>query len=145
MVEVDKAHAALGQPPGEQAIGSIRTVARFGPVHVEDVFGFLGDIHQFGDRCLHAESHFVGRDSGRCLGISDDFVAVTIEGCDGFYQIRLGVSTNSLWVVDVMDGVTGGIELHALVSAREKACSPLPGGDGLWVASSHAGHDHEPG
>ena len=41
MVEVDEAHATLGQPASEQTIGGIGTVAGFGAVHFEDVLGFL--------------------------------------------------------------------------------------------------------
>ena len=39
--EVEEAHAALGQPSGEQAVGGIGPGAWLGSVHVEDVFRFL--------------------------------------------------------------------------------------------------------
>ncbi len=42
-----------------------------------------------------------------------------------------------------MNRVASAVEFYTLMTAGEKTCSPLPGGDGLWVTPPHARHDHK--
>ncbi len=62
--ELDEAHAALRQPPGEQAVGGERAGrSRLGAVHLEHPVGLLREVGQLGHGRLHAVGHLVLRDA----------------------------------------------------------------------------------
>src|SRR5437899_7945692 len=64
MIELNEAHAALGKPPREEAIGRIRPrLPRIRPVQLKRGLRFFGKIHQIGYRGLHAIRHFEFRHS----------------------------------------------------------------------------------
>ena len=69
VVELDEAHAALGQPAGQQAVGGERAVARLGAVHVEHCRRLVREVHQAGHAGLHLERHLVLADARGDLGI----------------------------------------------------------------------------
>ena len=46
VIELDEPHAALGQPPGQQAVGGERAVAPFRAVQIENVRRLVRDVHQ---------------------------------------------------------------------------------------------------
>ena len=72
VIELDEAHAALGQPPGQQAVGGEGAVAALGAVQVEDLLRLVGEVHQVRHAGLHAEGHLVLRDARGDLRIVDD-------------------------------------------------------------------------
>ncbi len=145
VVEVDEADAFFGEAAGEEAIGGVGAVAGLGSVHIEDVLGFVAEVHQVGDGHLHLEGHFVGGDPGFDFWVMDGEVPVGVELLDGLDELLLLLWGEAFGVVDIMDGVTGAIELDALEAAGEEAGGPLAGGDGLGVTSALAGEDHEAG
>ena len=69
VVELDEAHAALGQPPRQQAVRGERAVARLRAVHLQHVLRLLAHVHQVGHAGLHLERHLVLRDARQDLGI----------------------------------------------------------------------------
>ena len=76
VVELDEAHAALGQAAGQQAVGRERAVAR--PrcrTASSTLAGSLARVHQLGHARLHAERHLVLRDRVAISGSS------TQSGC----------------------------------------------------------------
>ncbi len=68
MVQLDEAHAALGQAPGQQTIRRIRArLARVRAVQIKNVFRLAGSVHQLRHRGLHAVRHL------RLLNARQDF------------------------------------------------------------------------
>lgn len=62
--ELDEADPLLHETPGEQAIIGERSGARLRAVILEDVLGFLGNIHHLGHGGLHAKGEFILGDAG---------------------------------------------------------------------------------
>ena len=76
VIELDEPHAALGQPPRQQAVRRERAVAalacRTGRASAS---ARSADVHQLRHARLHAERHLVLADPRGDLGIVDDVVA----------------------------------------------------------------------
>ncbi|MFM1944913.1 MAG: hypothetical protein RI897_3895 [Verrucomicrobiota bacterium] len=89
VVEVDEADALFGEASGEEAIGGVGAVAGLGAVHVEDVLGFVAEVHQVGDGHLHLEGHFIGGDAGFDFGVMGGEVSVGIELLDSLDELLL--------------------------------------------------------
>ena len=121
VVQMNEADSFFRQFAGKQTIRCVGTVPRFGAIHVENMLGFPGGVHQFGHRGLHSESHFVGGDAGIGLGIPDRLVAVPVQGGDGVDQFPLLARAHALGVAQVVHGISGGIEFHSLKAARQEA------------------------
>ena len=72
MHELDESHAALGQPPGHQAVVGKRPLPLdFRAVHVQHVLRFLRKIRQLRHAGLHAIGHFILRDARGDLRIAE--------------------------------------------------------------------------
>ena len=72
MVELDEAHAALGQAARQQTIGGEGAgLLRILAVEIERARGLLGDVGQFRHRSLHAERHLVLRHARVGFGIAE--------------------------------------------------------------------------
>ena len=111
MVKLDKPAPAFRQPAGEQAVGRKTSVAGlFNAVGVERGFGFLPEIGQLGNRCLHLERHliladargdfrviaFFGEHSVEPLNLLDHQPLDGLYNPDGSLQSNeLGPSTNA--------------------------------------------------
>ncbi len=142
VVELDESHAALGQPPGEQAVAGKRAVAPLGAVQVEHVLRLVVHIHQAGHAGLHAESHFVLADPGGNFGIVDRIVLDAVELLDGVDQVALPLGVDPLGIAYIQHGIAHAAKLDPLESAGQKTGMPLPGGDRLFLPEL-AGRDHD--
>ena len=72
MEDLHEAHAALGQPAGQQAAGREGAgLVHVRAVHVEDRFRLLRDVDQVRHAGLHAEGHLVLGDAGLRFGIAE--------------------------------------------------------------------------
>ena len=69
MIELDEAHAALGQPARQQAVRSEGAIAGLRRRRRRAPLRFLAHVHQVGHARLHPERHLVLRDAGLDLGI----------------------------------------------------------------------------
>ena len=68
MVQLDEAHAALGQAPGQQTIRRVRArLTRVRAVQIKNVFRLTRRVHQLRHRGLHAVRHL------RLLNARQDF------------------------------------------------------------------------
>ena len=80
MIELDEAHAALGQPPRQQAIGGEGAgLAGVRAVQFEGAVRLLGQIGQLRHGGLHAVSHLILRDAGGDLGIAEVFQLALVQ------------------------------------------------------------------
>ena len=142
MIELDKAHSAFGQTTREQTIRCKGAIPRLGAVHVEDVLGFIRDIHQARHRGLHLERHLVLRNAGRDLRIVNFAVVNLIQSVHGINHRALVVAGDSLRIAHVEHRITFGMEGDTLEPARKEPAVPLPGRDGLALATSHRRENH---
>ena len=71
--ELDEAHAALGQPARQQAVGGegARAVATSGPYRSKTDSGSLGEVGQLGHRGLHPVGHLVLGDARDDLRVAE--------------------------------------------------------------------------
>ena len=79
-VELDEAHAALGEPPREQAVrreGAGRLHLR--PVERERLLVLVGEVRQLGHGHLHAVRHLVLRDARLRLRIAQLFILHLVQ------------------------------------------------------------------
>ena len=79
VIELDEPHAALGQPPGEQAVGGERAVAPLVPYSFERLGRLVGDVHQPGTLvCMRkAISYWLIRVA--ISGSSTDSLCIAVE------------------------------------------------------------------
>ena len=98
VIKLNEAHAALGQPPGQQAVRSERAIARLGAVRVQNALRFLAHIHQIRNARLHLERHFILRNARENFRIFDGVVAVLVERIDRVNRLALqgGVDARGL-------------------------------------------------
>ena len=133
VVELDEAHAALGQPPRQQAVRA-RTSRRT-PRAVQSrarCCGSLRDVDQPGHARLHAERHLVLRDAGaRSRGRPPVAAALRVSASTASITSRCCARRHAGGVAQVEHGVALAAELHALEPARQEAAVPLPRRDRL--------------
>ena len=134
VIELDEAHAALGQATREQAIRGEGTVARLAAVKLERLGPFAANVHQLRHAGLHAERHFILRDARGDLGI------VRRAHCAGAFS-ALMAATSPCWLArdarrirEVEDRIALAAKLHALIATRQEArCST---GGRRWAGSA---------
>ncbi len=138
MEELDEADVSFRHAAGEDAIGGVAAWAsRIGPVHFEDVLGFVGKVGEFGDGGLHPVGHFVLADAGGNFGIAG---VVEFEGVDFLEAVQHGAAQGAreaFWVVEVEDGFAGVSEFNALKAGGEEAGAPVIVVEGLVAGAEH--------
>ena len=127
MVELDEPHAALGQPPGQQAVGRERAVVARGAVQVEDAAWapWTRSISSGTLVCMRkAISYWAmrvaisGSSTVSCRSLFSALTASITSRCRAAVDARR--------VAQVVDRVAARLELHALVAAGQEAAVPLP-------------------
>ncbi len=144
VVDLHEADAAFDEAAGHE--GTIGEGAGFFgvfAVEFEDVFGFLGEVSEFGHAGLHAERHFVLLDASVGLGVGDFLVGDFVEGVDAIEGFAADGGGDARGIVDVEDGVASGTEGDAGVFAGEVAGGPEAGGDGLFLGAVGGGGDED--
>lgn len=124
--ELDEAHAAFEQPPGDEAVvGKGALGQRVGAVALDDVFGLAGEIEQVRHAGLHLVGHFVLRDARVDLRVA---VVREVRGVHRLEVVEQGaalLAAHAGRVVEVGHERAGVAEAHALVAARQKAAAPV--------------------
>jgi hypothetical protein len=120
MVQLNEAHPSLGQSARQQAVGSERTVARPGAVHIQNRLRLFAHIHQFGYAGLHPERHLILRDTRQDFRIAHGPILNPVEIVDRLNGVALDAGAQPSRVLNVEDRVSDGIELHALKLARKE-------------------------
>ncbi len=78
-------------------------------------------------------------------GLSTNSIAELIELVDRFDHLSLVRSSDARRIADIQDGITLGMEVHALILAWQEPAVPLPRCDGLRLAATDRGQDDESG
>ena len=139
MVQLNEAHAALGQAPGDQAIVGIATgCLTIGPVQVEYVLRFALQIDQLRDRRLHAIRQLVLRDARPDFAVAGRFEALLVEAADRVDHLPAGRRVDAWRVDDIEDDVALIAKFDALVAGRQKTAAPQPVVDGLAALAAAA-------
>ncbi len=124
MIELDKAHASLGQPAGHQAIVGEAGFARFGAISSQHGGGLLADVHGVGGLHLHAERHLVLSNPGDGFGIAELGIGLLV---DLVHRVQHAAAQ---WPADILRGfqiehrLAVRAALHALVNAGQEARTP---------------------
>ena len=101
VVELDEPHAALGQPPRQQAVRCERAVAAARTIHIENARRLVAEIDQVGHAHLHPEGQLVLRDARGDLGVFDQLPLGAIELGDGLDQVLLRLAAHARRIADV--------------------------------------------
>ena len=142
VVELDHAHAALGESAREETVGSVTAVARFfHAVEIEHGLRLVFKIGEVRDARLHFERQLVLRDARGDLGIVRAGGEQSVHATHFFDDLTLRALADALGIADVVDGVTAGLKLDALETTWEHAARPLPRRNrllaGLALRSEH--------
>ena len=125
MEELDEAHAALGQPAGQQAVGGEGAgLARVGAVQGEGVRGLAREVGQLGHRGLHPVGQLVLGDPRGDLGVAELVVPDLVEPGQVVEHPPPGVGVEPGGIGQVQHRVADGAELDALVLRRQEAAAP---------------------
>ena len=117
-------HAALDQPPREQAIVGETLLARLGAVQLVDVLRLLGDVDGVRGRHLHAERHFVLGDAGDRLRIAELLVGPLIDAGDRVDHVAAKLAADARRVGKKQHRLAVRAALHALIHRRQEAGAP---------------------
>ena len=144
VVELDEPHAALGEPPREQAVGGERAVHALrrrtcrgragGSCEKSISSGTLVCI-------LNAISYWLMRVA--ISGSSTQSGWLRGEGCHRVDHVALLAAADARRVAQVEDGVALGAELHALEPAGQESAVPLPRGDRLHLPAPAVRGEHD--
>ncbi len=142
VIELDETHVALGQAPGEQAVG--REGAGLGglrTVQIEDALRFLRDVGHFRHARLHAIGHLVLGDARFDFGVEFGGERQLVEGADLLEHGPPAALADAVGVGEVKNGVVARGETHALVPRVEEAVAPQPRVDRLVGLLARHQHD----
>ena len=132
VVELDKPHAPLGQPAGEQAVGrEAARVAGLGTVGIKHMGRLVGEVGHRRHARLHPEGHLVIRDPGRDHGVGRAGELVLVERSQAVEHLAAAFGRHAGRIVDIEHRVGPGAEPHSLVLCRQEARSPEVAHEGL--------------
>ena len=125
MEELHAADAALDQSPSQQAVVGETRLARFRAVHLQDVLGFVGDVHQFRRAGLHLGGHLEGADSRGDLRVADHAEPQFVQLPQRVERFAVRLRVNAARVVEKQHRFARRPEQHAVVDRRQKAVAPV--------------------
>ena len=145
MVELDEAHAALGQPPRQQAVvGERAGLARVRAVEVETCSRLLRDrsVSSGTDDCIrNAISYCAMRVAISGIAVVRRASRWLICASASRYTRRF-CAVKPGGVREIQHRIADRAELHALIARRQKAAAPQPVVERLAAAAA-AGRDHD--
>ena len=116
VIELDEAHVALGEAPGQQAVGGVGPrLARLLTVELEDAVGLGLQVHRVRHRRLHAIGHLVLGDARVDLGIHDLRVLALLERPQRVEHPPAAGPIDAGGIVQEEHRILAAAELHALV------------------------------
>lgn len=143
VVKLYEADVTFGKTARHEAVVCVgAALFDFGAIHVEDGFGLVRDVGEFGNRGLHAVGELVLLDAGVDLRIGKfgELLFVELgEVIEHFASGRCGVAGG---VGKIEDGVADGHEFDAGVFGREEARPPKPVVKGLAIGAAGATGNH---
>ena len=136
MEDLHKPDATLHEAAGhEGAVGKGAAVPRIGTIEVEGFFGLGAEIRQVRHTGLHTECHLVLLGAGLDFGVAYQFVGGLIQGGKPVQHFTPQMPGNARGVFQIQHGISFCPQGNAGMFARQEACAPEPGGDGLHVGT----------
>ena len=125
MVELDKPHAPLGEPPGQHAVSRERArILGVGAVHLHDALRLVGEVRHVRHARLHAEGHLVVVDPGRDLGVGSAGELMFVQLPEAVEHLASVLRRHAGRIVDVKNGIGTGAKPHGLMLGRQEARAP---------------------
>src|SRR5262249_28342544 len=125
-VDLNEAHAALDQPPGQQALPAEMGAAAVVPaVQAARRPGLPGYFPRFPGRPPHGVGQLKALDAGAQLGIAALLLMPAVEPAQQVELPPLLLRAHVRAAVEVVDRCPLGLEGGALVDARQEACPPV--------------------
>ncbi len=103
--------------------------------------GSLDEIGDVGHAGLHAERHFVLRDTRFDFGIELFFELMAVERVEFFEHRAAAGAADAVGIAEVEDGILAGAKLHALVLRVQEAAAPQAGVERLVGLIRRDEHD----
>lgn len=123
--DLNGANTSFDHASGEQSAGGERAwCLDFGAVHLQGLFGFAGEIDQFGDAALHPPGHFILGDACECFGVPEAIDGSLVECGECIQHGAAAGGSDTLRIFDVEDRVTNAAESDAGVSGGQKSAAP---------------------
>ncbi len=125
VIELDEAHAALGQPAGQQAVRGVAAgLLHVRAVQVEDRLRLAREVGQLGDRRLHPVGQLVLGDAGDDLGVAGLGVVQVVERGDLVEHLPARRASTAGGIGEVEHRLFAAAELDALIARRQEAAAP---------------------
>ncbi len=124
VVELHEPHAALDQPPGQQAVVGERRLARLGAVQVERRLRLARQVDQLRGAGLHPVGHLVGGDPRGDLRVAGGVEPLGVEVADRVERPPLAAGVDPGRAGEVEDRLAAAAERHALVRASAGSRCP---------------------
>ncbi len=145
VIELDEPHAALGQPPGQQAVRGERAVAPLRAVHLQHVLPARREMSISSGTlvCMRkAISYWLMRVA--ISGSAAVSLRSWLSSATASTTSRCLPARHAVGIADVQHRVALAAELDPLEPAGQKAGVPLPRGDRLLLAEiARRHHDDE--
>ena len=144
VIELDEAHAFLGESAGEEGIAGERARS----IHVRSVafhdrLAFAGEVHELRDAGLHTVGHLGLADAGRDLRVAGGGEVEAIQFVGSLKQGLALISGEAFGVAKVEHRFTGSAELDALVGAGQETAAPESGKQALAGALFVGRDEHD--
>ena len=127
IIKFHHANATLNHTAGQQAVVGKRRGTRLGPIGRQCCGGFAGNIHQIGNRSLHAERHLILADACGNFRVTRCGQSAGIQLVDGLKNLGSVFASLPLRVGQKQHRVTRGSKLNSLVHTRQKPTAPQRG------------------
>ena len=121
----EPASEQASQPASEQAVVSKRRITGNSTVQVQNMFRFVRQIDEPGNRNLHAKRQFVLLDSCPDFRIIDRFELLTIQLVDCIQRATTCFGAKAVRIRHIKYRVTLRSQSHTLMRRRQKAATPI--------------------
>jgi hypothetical protein len=108
VIKLDESHAALDQPPGQQAVILVRRLPRLGSVGFQSLLRLFREIDQLRSAGLHPVDHLVRGDSGGDLRVAGFVEPQPVQVADRLDCIELAVRGDPRRAAELDDRVAAG-------------------------------------
>ena len=125
--DLHKPRPPFDQSAGQKAGRSISSLARCGPIEIQDVLRFLTNIHQLRSTRLHLVGHLEGIDARGNLRIAHPTQTLTVEFLNGIQRLPLGRAVHTLRIGQVENRITAAAEKNPIVDAGQETRPPVGG------------------
>ena len=125
LVKLHKPHAALAQPPRQQAVVGEGHPGRLGPVGLAYCLRLSRDVRQLRHGGLHPIRQLVLLDAGEDCRIVHQLVPSTVQRAQQVDLVAAGLTADPIRILEVQHRVALSPQRHALMFRWQKARAPI--------------------